>query len=214
LDPLDLYLWGQLKTLMQLPLTTKRHFTIALWMPVRLPATTPAPLNGCCGPWWDVSRRALNIMEDLLYMYSFSYNSQIKCFRTHVDMDICSCFCMWNSCQSLSAPFSYTLYVLLPSNVMWKIEITRRHIPGSKDVACSFLAFLHFFILLVSIVCSGREEVNKKHSIKITSSMSSSMPSWLIQSKMSLNIHRNVLISFQSVFMLHPGQSKLTTATV
>jgi hypothetical protein len=26
--------------------------------------------------------------EHLLYMYSFSYKSQIKCFRAHVDEDI------------------------------------------------------------------------------------------------------------------------------
>jgi hypothetical protein len=42
---------GHLKPLyMQLLLTTKRHFTIALWAPVRLSATTPAALNGCGGP--------------------------------------------------------------------------------------------------------------------------------------------------------------------
>jgi hypothetical protein len=43
----------------QLLLTTKRHFTIALWMPVTLSATTAASSNGCGSPWWDVSRRAL-----------------------------------------------------------------------------------------------------------------------------------------------------------
>jgi hypothetical protein len=35
--------------------------------------------------------------EHLLQMYSFSYNSQIKCFWTHVNMDIVCCFGMWNS---------------------------------------------------------------------------------------------------------------------
>jgi hypothetical protein len=30
-------------------------------------------------------------------MYSFRYNSENKCFWTHVDMDIFSCFDMWNS---------------------------------------------------------------------------------------------------------------------
>jgi hypothetical protein len=30
--------------------------------------------------------------------HSFRCNSQTKCFRTHVDMDIFSCFVMWNSC--------------------------------------------------------------------------------------------------------------------
>jgi hypothetical protein len=35
---------------MQVLLTTKRHFTITMWMPVRLSTTTPASLNGCGGP--------------------------------------------------------------------------------------------------------------------------------------------------------------------
>jgi hypothetical protein len=34
--------------------------------------------------------------EHLLQMHSFSYNSQIKYFWTHVDMDIFTCFGMWN----------------------------------------------------------------------------------------------------------------------
>jgi hypothetical protein len=33
--------------------------------------------------------------EHLLEMYTFSYNSQIKCFRTHVDMGISSYLGMW-----------------------------------------------------------------------------------------------------------------------
>jgi hypothetical protein len=47
-------------------MTTNRHFTFALWMPIRLSATTLASLNGCGGPWWDMSRRALNLLEDIL----------------------------------------------------------------------------------------------------------------------------------------------------
>jgi hypothetical protein len=45
------------------------HFPIALWMPVRLSAIASASLGGCGGPWWDVSRRALNLMEDILNTY-------------------------------------------------------------------------------------------------------------------------------------------------
>jgi hypothetical protein len=70
LNPLHFYLWGHLKPLrMQLLLTTKRHFTIALWMPVRLTAPTPGSFNGCGGLWWNVLRRALNLMEDILSIY-------------------------------------------------------------------------------------------------------------------------------------------------
>jgi hypothetical protein len=72
-SPLDFHPWGHLKTLGCAALvdnvTTKRHFTIALWMSVRLSATTSASLNGCDGPWWDVSRRALNLMGDILSTY-------------------------------------------------------------------------------------------------------------------------------------------------
>jgi hypothetical protein len=52
---------------MQLLLKTKRH--IALWIPVTLSATALASLNGCCGPWFDVSRCKLNLMEDILITY-------------------------------------------------------------------------------------------------------------------------------------------------
>jgi hypothetical protein len=46
LNPLDFHLRGHVKPLCMQPLlTTKRHFTIALWMPVRLFATIPVSLN-------------------------------------------------------------------------------------------------------------------------------------------------------------------------
>jgi hypothetical protein len=54
---------------MQLLLTTERHFTIPLWMPVRLSATAPASLHGYCGPWWSVWSHALNLMEGILSIY-------------------------------------------------------------------------------------------------------------------------------------------------
>jgi hypothetical protein len=75
------YLWivmcgdTQKPLCMQLLLIPKRHWTIALWMPVRLSATTLASFNGCGGPWWDVSRGALNPMEDIsttYYKYTLS----------------------------------------------------------------------------------------------------------------------------------------------
>jgi hypothetical protein len=37
-------------TLARFRVATKRNFTIALWMPVRLSETTPASLNGYGGP--------------------------------------------------------------------------------------------------------------------------------------------------------------------
>jgi hypothetical protein len=53
-------IWKRLCTQRLLP--TKGHFTTAVWMPVRLSATIPTSLKGRGGPWWDVSRRALNLM--------------------------------------------------------------------------------------------------------------------------------------------------------
>jgi hypothetical protein len=73
----------------------------------------PAFLNGCDSPWWDVSRRALNLVEDILstlWICAFGYNSQMKCFRTHVSMYIFSCSAIQNLYSNLSAPFSYILY--------------------------------------------------------------------------------------------------------
>jgi hypothetical protein len=100
---------------MQLLLTTKRHFTIALWMPVRLSATTPASLAACGGPWWDVSRRTLNLMEDILrtcYKCTLSaithkLNVSGLMIWTFVLVLVCG-----TRAQSFSAPFSYTLYNL------------------------------------------------------------------------------------------------------
>jgi hypothetical protein len=45
--------------------------------------------------------------------YSFSYKSEIKCFGTHVDMDIFLVLVCGNRAQSLSAPFLYTLYSMV-----------------------------------------------------------------------------------------------------
>jgi hypothetical protein len=65
LNPRNLYLWEHLNTLVYAA-QMERHFTIALWMPVRPSASTPVSLNGCGSPCWDVSRPTLNLMEDIL----------------------------------------------------------------------------------------------------------------------------------------------------
>jgi hypothetical protein len=67
LNPTNFNLWGHLKTLcMQLLLTTKRQFTVALCMPVKLSTTAPASSDRWGGPRWHVSCRALNLMEGIL----------------------------------------------------------------------------------------------------------------------------------------------------
>jgi hypothetical protein len=64
---LGIYICGDTK--MRLLLTTKNHFTTSLWMSVRLSATAMTSLHGCGDPWWDVSRRAVSLMEDILSTY-------------------------------------------------------------------------------------------------------------------------------------------------
>jgi hypothetical protein len=78
------------------------HFTIWFQMSVRLSATPAASLNGCGGPLWDMSRRALNLMEDILSTYykcTLSAITRIKCFRTHV------VFVWGTRAKNLSVPF-------------------------------------------------------------------------------------------------------------
>jgi hypothetical protein len=97
--------------------------TIALWMPVRLSVTTPASLSGRGGPWWDVSRRALNLMEDILSTYYkctlSAITQKIKCFQTLFDLDIFSCFDMWNLpeiCPHLSITLFIVYIMTLPAH--------------------------------------------------------------------------------------------------
>jgi hypothetical protein len=57
--------------------TTERHFTIALRMHCRLSVTAPESLNGWGGQYWEVSRSALNLMEDILSLYCKCTSSAI-----------------------------------------------------------------------------------------------------------------------------------------
>jgi hypothetical protein len=77
---------------MQLLLTTKRHFTIALWMPVKTIGNYPGVFERMLQ---SVMRRVEvcvessgGHLEQLLQMYSFNHNTQIKCFWMHVHMDL------------------------------------------------------------------------------------------------------------------------------
>jgi hypothetical protein len=49
--------------------------------------------------------------EHLLQIYYFSYNSQNKCFQTHVNMDLFVSFCMRNTCPKFVRIFqSHPVY--------------------------------------------------------------------------------------------------------
>jgi hypothetical protein len=69
--------------------------------------------------------------EYLLQMYSFSYNSQFKCFRTHVDMDF---FVFWY--VELVLKFCSHLSVT-PRKIKQNISLSPLLLPsatGSKDI--------------------------------------------------------------------------------
>jgi hypothetical protein len=122
--------------------------TMALWMPVRLSVTTPASLNGCRGPWWDESRCALNLMEGILSTY-------YKCTLSAVThkLNVSGHILIWTfflvlvcgiRAQSLSAPFSYTLY--MDVNYFDGKKVTLNH--GSTLVWCIFTRSLSFSLSL------------------------------------------------------------------
>jgi hypothetical protein len=95
-------------------LTTKRHFTIALRMPVRLSASTPVSLNGCGGPRRDESRCVLNLMKYILIIYYECILSDIT-HKLNVSGHILTLiiflvFVCGTRAQILSITFSYTLY--------------------------------------------------------------------------------------------------------
>jgi hypothetical protein len=84
-------------------------------MPVRPSATTTASWNGCGGPWLrvDMSRPTLNLMEE-------SLSSYYKCIISAIThkLIVSGHILIWTffvlvcgtRTQSLSAPFSFTLY--------------------------------------------------------------------------------------------------------
>jgi hypothetical protein len=77
-NPLDFYLWEHLKPrAYAAPDDNEETLHHLMWMLVRLSATTPTSLCGCGGPWWDVSRRVLNLMEDILNTYYKCIDSAI-----------------------------------------------------------------------------------------------------------------------------------------
>jgi hypothetical protein len=111
LNPLGLYLWGHIKFLcMQLLLITKRHFTIAVWMPVKTIRNCPGITERM---WWSMLRRVEACTGghfEHLYVYSFRCNSHIKYFQAHGDTRTFFLVLVFGTrAQNLSTPFSYTL---------------------------------------------------------------------------------------------------------
>jgi hypothetical protein len=107
---------------MQLLLMTKRNFTIALWMPVRQSANTLASFKGRVGPWWDVSRRTLNLTENILSPYIncilSAVTHKLNVFGHMLTRTFSPVLVRGSRAQSLSEPFSYTKLVT-SSLLLW-----------------------------------------------------------------------------------------------
>jgi hypothetical protein len=80
----------------------ERNF-ISLWMPLGLSVSIPG------GPWWGVSWRALNPMQDIL---SACYEFNISAVTHKLNWTLfCILTCLAHD-ESLSAPFSFSLDIL------------------------------------------------------------------------------------------------------
>jgi hypothetical protein len=95
---------------MQLLLTTKRHFSIALWMPVRFSTTTPAFLNECGRPCVDVSAESHGGYSEHLLQITLSAITQKLNVSGLINMAFFLVLACGTHAQSLSATFIYTLY--------------------------------------------------------------------------------------------------------
>jgi hypothetical protein len=96
-----------------------------------------ASLNGCGGPWRDVSRRELNLVENILGIYYkctlLAVTPKLKIFRTNVLLDIFSFIATWNS-------FPKFLRILQLHFVYLQQNINRTHTYAYIDIN----TFRHF----------------------------------------------------------------------
>jgi hypothetical protein len=113
LNHLDFYLWGHLKTIAYAaPVDKEEALHNHIVDACQIIRNFPGIFERMRWSWSGVWRHALNILKDIsrtYYIYCFSYKSQIKCFRAYYDMDICSCFHMWNSCPKSVRTFQSQL---------------------------------------------------------------------------------------------------------
>jgi hypothetical protein len=144
LNPLHFYLWGHLRPRVYAsPVDnegTRPHRIVDACQTIR---NYPGTLNGCGGPWWDVSRRALNLMENTLSTYYKCTLSDI----TH-KLNVCGHMLIWTfflvlACgtraQSLSAPFSYTLHINIKVCI-YIIKFTRVNRNDVIVTSCSLIS--------------------------------------------------------------------------
>jgi hypothetical protein len=108
-NPEDVCLWGHLKPLVcATPVDNEEalhQWTVDACQSIsnypgifeRMLLSMMRRVEGCIGSHGGHSEHLL--------MFSFIFDSQIKCFWTHVDMDIFSCFGTWNSCPKFVPTF-------------------------------------------------------------------------------------------------------------
>jgi hypothetical protein len=113
LNPLNVYLWGNLETLVYAVAFDNEEAIHHRILDARQTVpTTAGSLNGCGGPWWDVSWRAFNFMEVILGThYGCTLSTKIRKLNIcgHMLLWIFHNFGMLNSFTNLSSPFSYTI---------------------------------------------------------------------------------------------------------
>lgn len=101
--------------------------------------TTPASLNECSGPWWDVSRRTLNLMEAILRTY---YKCTISAI-IHI-LDAFGHILIWiffpvfvcgTLAQSSSTTFNFTLYskMAVHKGTFLSVEMRHTNLTGAED---------------------------------------------------------------------------------
>jgi hypothetical protein len=121
-NPLDFYLWGHLKTLVYaVPVDNEEALHHRILDACRTICNYPGIFERMRRSMMRCIEACIEShgghFEHLLWMYSFNYDWQIKCFRTRGDIDMFSCFGMWNSCPKYVLTFNYILYMAHTSSV-------------------------------------------------------------------------------------------------
>jgi hypothetical protein len=143
---------------MQLLLTTKMHFTVELWMPVRL------CLNACCGPWWYVLRHVLDLMEKILNTYCKCTLSAITQKLNVSGHLLVWAFILWlvygTRAQNLTAICRYILHVrfevfapvTMKNAIFWDVALCRSKCRFTQDLHSATSQKTAFFTLCMCCV--------------------------------------------------------------
>jgi hypothetical protein len=129
MKPLELYLWAHLNTLVYAPpMTKKRHFTVALWMTVRLSATNRhlSTAEMCRGMCRILCKTMWTLIINAIFQLEVTHKIfPVACWYGHF-----SCFGMWNTYPKLILTFQlHSVYERWTkrssSSNLWSITSTR-----------------------------------------------------------------------------------------